>query len=152
MGAMTRRALAFALTLVVPIIAGGTLPMTSATPAPAFDTWPEAAPEAAGFASDLAAHLDASFAAGKLKGLHGVVVARDGKLVVERYYAGVDERWGEPLGEVSFGPQVMHDLRSVSKSIVASRSARASCRGSRHRWSTSSPGSRIWRGSRHGAG
>ena len=46
------------------------------------------------------------------------MVARRGKLVLERYYEGPDERWGDALGTVAFGPEVKHDLRSVSKSIV----------------------------------
>jgi hypothetical protein len=40
------------------------------------------------------------------------------KLVLERYLEGADERWGRSLGTVTFGPEVQHDLRSVSKSIV----------------------------------
>ena len=28
---------------------------------------------------------------------------------------GRDERWGEPLGTIAFGPEVKHDLRSVSQ-------------------------------------
>ena len=47
-----------------------------------------------------------------------MLVARGGKLVLERYLEGPDERWGQPLGAVAFGPEVKHDLRSVSKSIV----------------------------------
>jgi CubicO group peptidase (beta-lactamase class C family) len=90
---------------------------------PAQDTaspvvWPTVSPAEAGFADDVAARLDAKVADGSFTNLHGVVVARGGALVVERYYSGQDERWGEPLGEVAFGPEVKHDLRSVSKSIV----------------------------------
>lgn len=36
----------------------------------------------------------------------------------KRYLEGADERRGRSLGTVSFGPEVQHDLRSVSKSIV----------------------------------
>ena len=31
---------------------------------------------------------------------------------------GEDEAWGRKLGQVTFGPTVLHDLRSVTKSIV----------------------------------
>ncbi len=72
----------------------------------------------AGFAEDLGTKLDSAVAAGGLNGLHAVLVVRKGKLALERYYAGADERWGDPLGEVAFGPEVKHDLRSVSKSVV----------------------------------
>ena len=47
-----------------------------------------------------------------------MVVARGGKLVFERYYAGRDESWGTPIGTVTFGPDVIHDMRSISKSVV----------------------------------
>jgi len=34
------------------------------------------------------------------------------------YGTGDDENWGKPLGIVTFGSTVLHDLRSVTKSIV----------------------------------
>ena len=86
-----------------------------AGPAEAWQTIPLAE---AGFADDLGARLDAAVADGKLAGLHAVLVVRRGKLALERYYDGEDERWGDPLGRVVFGPEVKHDLRSVSKSVV----------------------------------
>ena len=86
-----------------------------AGPAEAWQTIPLAE---AGFADDLGARLDAAVADGKLAGLHAVLVVRRGKLALERYYNGEDERWGDPLGRVVFGPEVKHDLRSVSKSVV----------------------------------
>lgn len=72
----------------------------------------------AGFAADTGDLLDLAYAKGELANLHAVVVARHGKLVLERYFEGEDERWGDALGRVAFGPEVLHDLRSVSKSIV----------------------------------
>ncbi|MEQ8355851.1 MAG: serine hydrolase [Kiloniellaceae bacterium] len=80
--------------------------------------WEMAPPGDRGFAPDLGKRLDREYATGALVNLHGVVVARHGKLVLERYFEGVDERWGSGLGAVVFGPDVLHDLRSVSKSIV----------------------------------
>jgi CubicO group peptidase (beta-lactamase class C family) len=90
---------------------------TSSRAAP-FD-WAAMAPEDAGFAPDLSARLDAAIAAGKLPNLHAVLVARGGKLVLERYFAGEDQSWGRPLGRIAFGPDTLHDLRSVTKSVVA---------------------------------
>ncbi len=80
--------------------------------------WANATPESAGFAPNLAARLDAAVAAGRLPGLHAVVLARRSTMVLERYYTGSDETWGRPLGTVTFDAQTKHDLRSVSKSIV----------------------------------
>ena len=56
--------------------------------------------------------------AGKIDGLHALLVSKGGKTLFEYYGKGADERWGEPLGTITFGPEVIHDLRSVSKSVV----------------------------------
>jgi CubicO group peptidase (beta-lactamase class C family) len=79
--------------------------------------WEPVAPERAGFAADLAARLEAEVAANRLPGLHGVVVARGGRLVLERYLSGMDSALGRPLGMVHFGPGTPHDLQSITKSV-----------------------------------
>jgi CubicO group peptidase (beta-lactamase class C family) len=45
-------------------------------------------------------------------------VSRNERLVLERRCHGADESWGNPLGTIAFGPDTLHDLRSVTKSIV----------------------------------
>ena len=80
--------------------------------------WPRISPEEAGLPADLADRADAAAAAGEFGNVHAILVARNGKLLLERYYKGEDEAWGDDLGEVQFGPDVLHDLRSVSKSVV----------------------------------
>jgi CubicO group peptidase (beta-lactamase class C family) len=55
---------------------------------------------------------------GKVSGLHALLVSQGGKLVFEHYGQGVDVAWDRPQGNVVFGPEVLHDLRSVSKSVV----------------------------------
>ena len=72
----------------------------------------------AGIAPDLGNRIDAAHQAGELPGLHGVVIGSRGRLALERYYTGPDESWGRPLGRVAFGPETLHDLRSVTKSVV----------------------------------
>jgi CubicO group peptidase (beta-lactamase class C family) len=62
--------------------------------------------------------LDQGVAGGELVNLHAIVVLHRGRRVLERYYAGEDELWGRPLGRRSFDADALHDLRSVSKSIV----------------------------------
>lgn len=57
-------------------------------------------------------------ASGKLAGVHGIVAVRHEQIVFERYMKGSDAAWGRALGEVDFGPNTLHDLRSVTKSIV----------------------------------
>lgn len=56
---------------------------------------------------------------GRLGGLHALIVKQGNNLLLEHYGEGTDEIWGRPLGMVRFGPDVLHDIRSVSKSVVA---------------------------------
>jgi CubicO group peptidase (beta-lactamase class C family) len=74
--------------------------------------------KAAGFADDLDERFDTARAAGVLPNVHGVVAVRAGKIFFERYMPGTDAALARPLGIISFGPDTLHDLRSVSKSIV----------------------------------
>jgi len=62
--------------------------------------------------------LNSAFEAGKLPGLHGTISELGDTRLTEVYFVGEDERWGQPLGERSHGPDTLHDLRSVTKSIV----------------------------------
>jgi CubicO group peptidase (beta-lactamase class C family) len=72
----------------------------------------------AGIAPDLGDRIDAAHQGGELPGLHGVVIGLRGRLALERYYTGQDVSWGRPLGQVAFGPETLHDLLSVTKSVV----------------------------------
>jgi CubicO group peptidase (beta-lactamase class C family) len=101
-----------ALLLGVAAVSSSGLPSTAAAPLPT------STPAAVGFAADLPELLDAGVRSGLLSGLHGLVVARAGRVVLERYYTGKDESWGSSLGDVAFDASTLHDLRSVTKSIV----------------------------------
>jgi CubicO group peptidase (beta-lactamase class C family) len=63
--------------------------------------------------------LEAAISSVDAPGLHGLVVVRGGEVVLELYRAGEDAAWGRPLGVVAFDAGVLHDLRSVTKSVVA---------------------------------
>jgi CubicO group peptidase (beta-lactamase class C family) len=80
--------------------------------------WPRDRVTDAGVAPDLGERLDRGVQSGELANLHAVFIARHGKLALERYYTGADERWGTPVGTVAFNADTLHDLRSISKSIV----------------------------------
>jgi CubicO group peptidase (beta-lactamase class C family) len=68
---------------------------------------------------DIAQRLAHAEHDGKVNGLHTLLVSRDGQIVFEHYGASEDEVEGRPpVGTVFFAPDVPHDLRSVSKSIV----------------------------------
>jgi len=70
------------------------------------------------FAADLQRRFDDARGAGVLTNLHGVVVARGEDILFETYLAGTDSIGPRPLGVVRFGPETLHDLRSITKSIV----------------------------------
>lgn len=50
---------------------------------------------------------------------HSLLIYKDDKLVLEEYFSGKDENWGNDLGTVEHNDTVLHDMRSVSKSIVS---------------------------------
>ena len=76
-------------------------------------------PEAAGFSPHIARRLDAGVEAGLLDDLHTVAIARHGELAFERCYTAHDEKILQDLGTVAFTPDTLHDLRSVTKSVVS---------------------------------
>jgi CubicO group peptidase (beta-lactamase class C family) len=99
---------------------GATLMMQSMPPRA--ETAPELRPissQEAGFSTDLEARLDKALQERRIWNLHGVIVVRDHRLVLERYFIGDDNARGRSLGRVDFKPDTRHDLRSVSKSIVS---------------------------------
>jgi CubicO group peptidase (beta-lactamase class C family) len=80
--------------------------------------WGTATLSEAGFAPDVEERFEVAREAGVLPNLHGVVAARNGRIFFERYLAGLDAALARPLGVVRFGPDTLHDMRSVTKSIV----------------------------------
>ncbi|MBA5801866.1 serine hydrolase domain-containing protein [Rhizobium changzhiense] len=62
--------------------------------------------------------LAAGIESGLLRDLHVVLAARRQEVFIEHYATGSDENWGSPLGHVTFDAGTLHDLRSVTKSIV----------------------------------
>jgi len=69
------------------------------------------------------AALKARIESGAIPGIHSVLVIADGKTLVEWYFAGDDQalrdRGPVPLPHVEFGPDTLHDVRSVTKSVVS---------------------------------
>jgi CubicO group peptidase (beta-lactamase class C family) len=81
--------------------------------------WSPAAPADVGFTPDLAGKLEQLVAAKRVWNLHAVVVVRSGRLVLERYFSGEDMRVGRAsVRTVAFNADTLHDLRSVTKSVV----------------------------------
>jgi CubicO group peptidase (beta-lactamase class C family) len=85
----------------------------------ATDPWLPISPGEAGFAPDLEGRLDRAMADKRIWNVHGLIVLRNDRVVLERYFDGNDrERGVGDIGHVAFKPETLHDVRSCSKSIV----------------------------------
>ena len=51
--------------------------------------------------------------------IHSVLIVRGGKLVFEQYWPGYDQKWTIGLVSTAQGPDILHDVRSVSKSVTS---------------------------------
>jgi CubicO group peptidase (beta-lactamase class C family) len=83
------------------------------------DGWTVAAQTDVGLDPVKLCDLDSFIAQWPEANIHAVVVVRNGKLAMERYFKGADERFAEKVGVVQFGPEVIHDVRSISKSATS---------------------------------
>jgi CubicO group peptidase (beta-lactamase class C family) len=83
------------------------------------DGWTIAKPDEVGIDGARLCALDKFIAQWPQANVHAVTIARHGKLVMERYFRGADERLGTSLGVVPFAADVKHDVRSVSKSATS---------------------------------
>lgn len=50
---------------------------------------------------------------------HSLLIYKNDKLVLEEYFSGHDEIWGTDIGTIQFNDTLLHDMRSVSKSVVS---------------------------------
>jgi CubicO group peptidase (beta-lactamase class C family) len=80
----------------------------------------------AAYAGDLDANLamlKVHIESGAIPGIHSVLVIADGKTLAEWYFDGADQAMGDrgpvTLPRVEFGPDTLHDVRSVTKSVVS---------------------------------
>ena len=68
-------------------------------------------------------HLKARIESGEIAAVHSLLVIVDGKTVAEWYFEGRDETIGAtgpiPLDHVKFTADTLHDMRSVTKSVVS---------------------------------
>src|SRR5215204_4954250 len=76
-------------------------------------------PQKVGMDSVQFARLTAAINTGEYPNVHSVLIARNGKLVYEKYFAGRDEILGHSMGMISHHKDTLHDIRSVTKSIVS---------------------------------
>jgi len=89
------------------------------TPTDLHDGWAVAAPDQEGLDPALIRGIGPRLEVLTEAKAHGVVIARHGRLVYERYFAGNDWRLSTPLGDVNFDAATKHDMRSISKSVTS---------------------------------
>lgn len=94
-------------------------PARHRTPPARSDGWKTAAADSLGVDARRLAALTASVRAWPELGVHAILIERSGRLIYEEYFDGFDERWGAPRGHVAMAPDSLHDLRSVTKSVVS---------------------------------
>jgi CubicO group peptidase (beta-lactamase class C family) len=100
-------------------VASADEPKVCGAPTALNDGWTIARQADVGLDAQKLCELDSFLAQWPDANIHAVVVVRNGKLAMERYFNGEDERWGDSLGRVNYGPEVKHDLRSISKSVTS---------------------------------
>jgi CubicO group peptidase (beta-lactamase class C family) len=103
---------------LLPIAAGAAPPANCDAPTATADGWTVAAPAQEGLDPKLICAIGPVFEQWQAADPHGIVVIRHGALVYEHYFAGGDLRWGPSLGRVPHDADTLHDLRSVTKSVV----------------------------------
>jgi len=81
--------------------------------------WKSAPLEELNFSSYLGNVIDHAVEDGQLPNLHSVLIIRQNKIALEKYFPGKDEIWGTSIGEVEFDQSTLHDLRSITKSVVS---------------------------------
>lgn len=81
--------------------------------------WTEPNAALAGLRDDTAARLVTEAGRGEFRNLHGLIIVRGGNLGLETYFTGDDQQFGQSLGIVPHGANILHDVRSITKSIVS---------------------------------
>jgi CubicO group peptidase (beta-lactamase class C family) len=107
------------LLLLKPLAAIAQVAPACGAPAAVNDGWQVAAPGGVGFEPATLCAIGPRFLSWTAANVHSVLVARHGKLVYERYFAGEDQLRGQSIGIVNFDAETKHDLRSITKSVTA---------------------------------
>lgn len=109
----------FPVIIAVALPAGAT-PASCGTPVAAGDGWSvEREPAHAGFAADPLCEAMRVFA-GSPRNLHALLVERHGRLVAETYRNGTDRStYSLGASQTRFDKNMLHDVRSITKSVVA---------------------------------
>ena len=79
----------------------------------------KATPQSLGVNAQILQQMERAIIDGTYPNIHSVLISKNGKLIYEQYFEGKDEIWGDTLGIVAHGPDQLHDVRSISKSVVS---------------------------------
>jgi len=107
-------------------------PYTYAAPPALSDGWATGSVDASGIDRQRVEAMTNFVRARPELNVHALLIEREGRLVYEEYFSGKDERWGEPIGVITFTRGIKHDLRSVTKSVVSALVGIASTSGEIH--------------------
>lgn len=108
-----------ALSLILPPLVGQAVETQYAVPAIIGDGWEREELSKSGFDAGRLRSLLASMMNGETN-IHSVIIERHGRLVAELYRRGKDKSVYSLLARnKDFGPTVLHDTRSVGKSVVS---------------------------------
>jgi CubicO group peptidase (beta-lactamase class C family) len=94
-------------------------PATCGAPVATEDGWSIATPAESGFDPAALCQWSEQRIATPRDNIHALLLVRHGKLVFEQYFTGDDEQWGRPLGQVTYDRTMLHDMRSVSKTVTS---------------------------------
>lgn len=83
------------------------------------DGWKTTSADSLGVDAGRLAALATSIRAWPELGVHAILIERSGRLIYEEYFTGFDERWGQSMGRRTMTRDSLHDLRSVTKSVVS---------------------------------
>jgi CubicO group peptidase (beta-lactamase class C family) len=105
--------------LFVTPTAGAETSVNCGTPAAMSDGWPVSPAAQQGLDPQLICSIGPSLAKLTEANPHGIVVIRHGVLVYEQYFAGDDVRGWTPIGVVPHNANTLHNIQSITKSVVA---------------------------------
>jgi CubicO group peptidase (beta-lactamase class C family) len=105
--------------LFVTPTAGAETSVNCGTPAAMSDGWLVSPAAQQGLDPQLICSIGPSLAKLTEANPHGIVVIRHGVLVYEQYFAGDDVRGWTPIGVVPHNANTLHNIQSITKSVVA---------------------------------
>ena len=95
------------------------LPQNKKQPPETEDGIPVASMADVGIDSAVISKIDTAIRNGTYPNIHSLLIVRNGALVYEKYWPGKDEHWGNEVGVTIHAKDSLHDIRSISKSIVS---------------------------------